>query len=502
MNFKKNVVPAPKKPSFTGYTNDYMVQQPKKSISLLTLFVVIICTFFVAFLLFKNFDRMTNRLSSSIEADTGFQIGQSVSLSGILQANGDLISYTHTLTLSDTTVIGLKSRTLDLSIYTGQINIQWTIEKELNTLYILEVNIVSWTLASTWVSGNTWTEALLWSGSGIYIAQAGIYLPAEFGTKYIVLNQWENGVLKVKNIVTDQVISISYFACKKSDPNKNCSQLLQNIWPSAEKTVSTSYANKLYKLEWVTSWFFTNGDFYGYFINDIPEQEVIDVANAFVLPNETYVNDNLLSKIQTLCTDGNTSLLQVTTHALGMDLNGLIINLQGPTADGTATCKVFIDPSQAAGGTKLSYISNTPTVSGETGTITTSPTPTTPSTSNIDTSVKQFPINLEKTMTFTSNRGYSVIFPSMNIAYESLSADEDLGLPGVRCSTQMNVTKFSDKATLSDDPKVRIFSCTIKGTLSDIWNSILSKTSANGIQFLIQILDPSWAEFAANIQIN
>ncbi|HBB04827.1 TPA: hypothetical protein DCZ39_08330 [Patescibacteria group bacterium] len=124
MNFKKNVVPAPKKPSFTGYTNDYMVQQPKKSISLLTLFVVIICTFFVAFLLFKNFDRMTNRLSSSIEADTGFQIGQSVSLSGILQANGDLISYTHTLTLSDTTVIGLKSRTLDLSIYTGQINIQ------------------------------------------------------------------------------------------------------------------------------------------------------------------------------------------------------------------------------------------------------------------------------------------------------------------------------------------------------------------------------------------
>lgn len=124
MNFKKNVVPAPKKPSFTGYGNDYMVQQPKKSISLLTLFVVVICTFFVAFLLFKNFDRMTNRFSSSLEAETGFKIGQSVSLSGMLQANGDLISYTHTLTLTDASIIGLKSRTLDLSIYTGNIEVQ------------------------------------------------------------------------------------------------------------------------------------------------------------------------------------------------------------------------------------------------------------------------------------------------------------------------------------------------------------------------------------------
>lgn len=98
----------------------------------------------------------------------------------------------------------------------------------------------------------------------------------------------------------------------------------------------------------MTSWFFSNNDFYGYFINDIPEQEVIDVANAFILPNEYYVQNTLLSRIQTLCTDGSTSLTQVTTHALGMDLNGLIVNLQGTTTDGSATCKVFIDPSQAA----------------------------------------------------------------------------------------------------------------------------------------------------------
>ena len=78
----------------------------------------------------------------------------------------------------------------------------------------------------------------------------------------------------------------------------------------------------------MTSWFVTNGNLYGYFINDVPEQEVIDLANAFVLPNSYYVQNTLLSKLQTLCTDGSTSLTQVTTHALGMDLNGLILNIQ------------------------------------------------------------------------------------------------------------------------------------------------------------------------------
>jgi hypothetical protein len=105
-------------------------------------------------------------------------------------------------------------------------------------------------------------------------------------------------------------------------------------------------------------------------------------------------------------------------------------------------------------------------------------------------------------MTFSSNRGYSIVFPSSNISYEAINVDDDLWLPGVHCSTQMNVTKYSDEATLSDNPKVKIFSCTIKGTLNSLWNSMLQRTSVNGIQFIIQIMDPSRTDFANNITIN
>jgi hypothetical protein len=183
----------------------------------------------------------------------------------------------------------------------------------------------------------------------------------------------------------------------------------------------------------VDSRFFTNGNLYGYFINDIPAQEVIDVANAFILPTAYYVQNTLLSKIQPLCTDGLTSLTQVTTNSLGVDLNGLYVSLQGTTDNGSATCKIFIDPSQAAGGQKISYVSNTAatgstvTPPSTTTTPLTTPTPTqTTTTLPVDSSVKQFPINLDKSMTFSSNRGYSIVFPSSNISYEAINVDDDL----------------------------------------------------------------------------
>jgi len=91
---------------------------------LLTLFIVIVLTFVVAFVIFKNYDRITNLFVASVETSETFTIGQDVVLSGMLHADGDLISYTHTLTLPDAMVIGLKSRSLDLSIYSGMVDIQ------------------------------------------------------------------------------------------------------------------------------------------------------------------------------------------------------------------------------------------------------------------------------------------------------------------------------------------------------------------------------------------
>ncbi len=489
MNFKKNVVSPIKHPLFPGYGNDYTTSQPKKSVSLLTLFIVIIVTFVLAFAVFKNIDRIGNIFSSSVSTPETFQIGQEVALSGELAADGDLVSYTHTLSLYDGTIVGIKSKNLDLSQYSWFVDIQWIVDKQLDSLFIIDVTTISWALTQTWI-----VQEIPWSWNGLYMSQAGMYFPSEFFQSYTLLNNWENWEIKLNHLASNQPVTIVYFACKKTDPNKDCAQLKQNISDGAEKSITTVHGDKLYKLEWVTSWFFTNGNFYGYFINDVSEQEVSTLANAIVLPTDAYVQNTLMTKLQTLCTDGSSSLMQVIKHVLGIDLNGLYAQLEWPTANGSATCKVFIDPSKSAWWSKISYITNTPGPS-EIATTTTANVPA------LDTSVKQFPINLEKTMTFTSNRWYAIVFPSMNIAYEALNIDEDLDLPGVRCSSQMNITKYADKATMHEDPKISIYVCNIKWTLNNLGNSIIQKTSANDMQFLIKINDGAWNNFANNIQI-
>jgi hypothetical protein len=163
---------------------------------------------------------------------------------------------------------------------------------------------------------------------GSYVPNAGVYFPYDFGSTY-TLNDSSNTQITITHITTNQKIVISYFSCTASDPSKNCSQMVQSFSANAEKTFTTSNGDKYYKLEGVNSWFVVNGDFYGYFINDIPEQEVRDLAAAIVLLNKDYVDNTLLSKATALCTDGTTSLQEVTSHTMSKDSNyGLVLSLQ------------------------------------------------------------------------------------------------------------------------------------------------------------------------------
>ena len=107
--------------------------------------------------------------------------------------------------------------------------------------------------------------------------------------------------------------------------------MVKNFSSSAEKTFTTSNGDKFYKLDGVNSWFATN-DFMGYFINDIPEQEVKDIANAIIIVNKTYVKETLVPRMMSLCTDGTVSLQSVTSQNMGKDFNGLYVQLMGPVA--------------------------------------------------------------------------------------------------------------------------------------------------------------------------
>jgi len=135
--------------------------QKKNGVSPLVLVLVIVITFLFAFLVFKNLGNIGDWISGNTTTGqvSSFAVGQNVSLSGTILQNGDYISYTHTLTLPDATVVGIKSDTVDLNLYSGVVLIQGVVQKQVNGLFIIEVASASGSSTlSTGSAVNTMTQ--------------------------------------------------------------------------------------------------------------------------------------------------------------------------------------------------------------------------------------------------------------------------------------------------------------------------------------------------------
>ena len=475
------------------HENLQQTTQKKSGVSPWTLVIVIIVTFLVAFFLVKNLGTIGNRISwGASETGAHLAVGQSVSLTGEIVQNGDYITYTHTITTTDYGVVGIKSKTIDLNQYSGIVLVQWVVEKKQNDLFIVEV-----TSASGAASMGTWTISNVMTQEGTYITAAGVYLPYAFGNAYS-LDGYTSNEIKVKNLTTNQNIVIEYFACKAGDPNKDCAQLVKNFASSSDNAFTNANGDKFYKSAESNSWFMTNSNFYGYYINNAPDQEARDLANAIIIVNKEYAEKTLLPKVISLCTDGNSAMQSATAHTLWIDMNGLFLQIQWPTANGPAQCKIILDPSSSLGGQKLSFsVTPAPSITGTSSSTSSSSTP-----SSLDFSVKQFPINMAKALTYTSSsKWYSIVLPSSNISYAGVTLNEDFDISGLRCSSQMNVIKFSDKALLSTNPTIKIFECTAKKDITLPSNAFLQTKLSDGRIFLIEIMDGAWKDFASNITI-
>jgi hypothetical protein len=103
--------------------------------------------------------------------------------------------------------------------------------------------------------------------------------------------------------------------------------MIKKFGANAEKTFTNSNGDKFYKLDSVNSWFMANADLFGYFINDVPEQEVRDLANAIIVMNKDYMTEVMAPKVKPLCTDGTLTLQNITSTTAGKDLNGLYVQL-------------------------------------------------------------------------------------------------------------------------------------------------------------------------------
>lgn len=478
---------------FTRKMNEN-IYQPKKSLNpqkqgvpYATFFIVIITIIVLMFIFFQKYDSIKQALGINSSTWTlsdvlqsNYKIGQVVDISWTMFSDWDLISYTHSIHALDWDVLWLKSRNLNLNDYQWSVQIQWTVEKLVGDIFVVEVSNISWEV----VVENTWTLST-WK----YISAAWIFFDQKFFDNYSVdgVSDWK---ITVKNLDTNQIINIAYFKCNTYNPDQNCRALNQTFSQSSEKDFTTSNWISFYKLQSVSSWYFSNDNLLWYFINDVDESEVMKIADYIILINKNYVNNNIIPNISNICSNWVIKLEKSNSYEISQENNNLTVLVKWTYQTWNVSCKIIIDPlSQWKAGLQavildqaVSNINNQWTILKR------------------DSKVKQFPVSLEKTMEFVSStRWYKIIFPSKNLSFASTNVEQDFGQLWVNCFTQMNVVSYPNKENLQTNPAIKIYECNIKKWFQESEQVILKKIWDRN--FVVEIVDPAWIEFTNNLVI-
>lgn len=517
----------------------YQAPKSRGGVSWVAFFIVIITTIVVSFIVYQNVDNIKELFGGGddiVAQENLLVVWDEITLEGYMAADGDIRTYSHTLQHPEYGYVGLKSREIDLNEYAEwNVTIQGVVDRLQWSTYVIEVSDIEGIKAEV----EEEVDADLGkTNSGQYVAQAGLFFPERFFQQYEIVNAsivWE---VSIKNIGSNQDIKIKYFKCDTSDNAKNCDQLAKTFSNAGEKSFKTVNGVVFYKLYEVKSWF-ARGAYHGYYINDVNEAEVASLAQYIQVVNDELVNDTVKPYVPRLCRKDGQSLETITSTDMEMQGEEIILSVEWTSKDGEMTCELSLNPNLVLGASTINVtyteVEKAETETGdlmdedadeemtedeedgildlddlnyreqedeeEAAEAVEEDDDTKETVSFEDYDGEQFPINLEKTLTFESRRGHKIIFPSSNISFAGVNVSTDLGEDGVNCFSQMNVVKYGTEEEERDaNPSVRIFECNIKDGFAGS-NKFRHIEVGDDRHFIVETVDPAWQQFAEHVEV-
>lgn len=447
------------------------------------------------------------------------RLWETIYLKGELKADGDIITHTHTITTEQYGVLLLRSKSINLWEYHGQVELTGKIEKCYQETPIIEVDQLSGELLKKVEDIDIALDKDSWK----YYTAAGIHFLPTFFDDYVLLNDGENGEFLIQNLTTEQIIPLNYFRCNDSDPNRNCKNLI-SIYSESPRSFVTSNGDAYYKASETNSRLISNGNWWGVMINDVPEEEVMQLKDHIVFVNEKIMKNWMDFSATRICQNEEESLQKIETSNIVLKQDGLIAIISGMGKEYEVSCEIKVDFSLPKKGVLLSLTKNgEKKVYEETREEVDTPqqevkkeikpeenkTEEKEEKSDVqlespsqeeeiwDPNVPQFPINPEKWLKYTRKGNYTVNFSSSNISYAASSVREKFGKDNVNCTYVINVIKYSDRDNLEISPDARIYECSVNGEISsgEIWQNFVVKEGADKT-FIIQVNNPAWLDFA------
>ena len=280
------------------------------------------------------------KIDEDLSQTSFFSLGQEVVLRGELQANGDIVRYTHTITDPQyPEPFAVKSKMVSLNDYTGIVEATGIVEKFYQGLPIIEIQAISGQQFGM-IPNVIDTDVILDQSAGVYLLSAGVLFLPEFFESYLLLNEGENGQIVIQDIDTDQEIVFHYFRCNPADPNKNCKGLVETFSQTAARSFVTANGDTYYKQSEVNSRFVANGDWRGIFINDVPEDTVFALKDLIVFANTQVMKNWMEITPFRVCQNAEEKLQSITDYSIALKQEGLIATIKGEGSSYELECVV------------------------------------------------------------------------------------------------------------------------------------------------------------------
>ena len=450
----------------------------------------------------------------NVDEYTNFSLGEELYLQWEIKSDWDIFTHTHTINDANYWVIGIKSKSINLSDYVWFVELTGIVEKFSQWNPIVEVRQLSWTMSNV---EDEDTNIVLDEHSWVYILWAGIQFLPTFFDKYVLLNEWENGEILIQNIESGDEIVLDYFRCNASDPNRNCKWLTETFANNSAQSFVTSEWDAYYKQSEVQSRFVANWDWWGVFINDVSDDVVYELKDLMKFANEKNMNEWIRSRAMKICQWSWEKLQNVNSSEVVLKQEWLVVTVLWDWLEKQMTCQILVDFSLPSKGTLKSLElwddvivieneeekadENIEEEKPENNPVAEEKDQDVISSSNfvLDTSVEQFPLKEEGWLVYNSSRwGYSLQFPSSNISYVVSPASENFGRSDIKCSYVISAIKYSEKENLEVSPSIRIYECL--WTASESWAPEILVYPRVDKLFVVQLNDSSWWDFANNLK--
>lgn len=447
-------------------------------------------------------------------SNVNFSLWKEIFLQWEIKADGDIITHTHTIEDVNYWKIWIKSDSVNLSDYAGFVQLTWIVEKLYQGNPIVKVITLSWTVSNVEEETNIVLDGNVW----VYLKWAWIQFLPSFFDEYVLLNEWENGEIRMQNIESGKEIVLNYFRCNSSDPNRNCRGLSETFANNNAQSFVTSEGDVYYKQSEVQSRFIANGDWWWMFINDVSDDVVYELKDLIKFANEKNMNERIKSRAMKICQWSWEKLQNISDSEISLKQEWLVVSVSWDGLEKQLTCQISVDFSLPNKWVLKSLVVWDDVVAQENvedesvdegewqesewNLMEENNEDEVISTSDfvLDKTVAQFPLK-EDWLIYSSTRWwYSLQFPSSNISYVVSPVKENFGRSDVSCSYVISAIKYSEKENLEVSPSIRIYECLWTAVKS--WAPEILVYKKLDKVFVVQLSDSSWWDFANNLKFS